>query len=105
MDDIEIELFKAVTIGTPTTVHEILERIRQHQGEEDHDIISRVFWRACSEKSSSVESIEYLINTNKINFKYMDDISERTCLHEAAIVGKLPLMKLCVERGVKVDCT
>ncbi|GBB88938.1 hypothetical protein RclHR1_15560002 [Rhizophagus clarus] len=105
MDDIEIELFKAVTIGTPTTVHEILERIRQHQGEEDHDIISRVFWRACSEKSTSVESIEYLVKTNKINFKYMDDISERTCLHEAAIVGKLPLMKLCVERGVKVDCT
>ncbi|RIA87384.1 hypothetical protein C1645_777448 [Glomus cerebriforme] len=105
LDDIEIELFKAVTAGTPSTVHEILERIRQHLSEEDHDIISRVFWRACSEKSSSVESIEYLVDTNKINFKYMDDISERTCLHEAAIVGKLPLMKLCVERGVKVDCT
>ncbi|CAI2166042.1 19028_t:CDS:2 [Funneliformis geosporum] len=105
MDDIEIELFKAITTGAPSTVHDILERIRQHPSDEDNDIISRVFWRACSEKSSSVESIKYLVDTNKVYFKYIDDISERTCLHEAAIVGKLPLMKLCVEHGVKVDCT
>jgi CDK inhibitor PHO81 len=104
-DDIEMELFKAITIGDPSTVREILNRIRQHLNEEDHDIISRVFWRACSEKNSSVESIQYLVDANKINFNYMDDISDRTCLHEAAIVGKLSLMKLCVEHGVKIDCT
>ncbi|KAG9303986.1 hypothetical protein G9A89_005896 [Geosiphon pyriformis] len=102
MDDLETELFKAITTGSNSTVQEILERIRLHPSGDDRDHISRVFWRACSEDSG--ESIQLLVETDLINYKYMDDISDRTCLHETAIVGRLALIKLCVEHGVKVDC-
>ncbi|CAG8533496.1 12469_t:CDS:2 [Ambispora leptoticha] len=103
MDDLETELFKAITTGSISSVQEILERIRDHPTGENRDQISRVFWRACSE--GSTESIQLLAETNLINYKYMDDISDRTCLHEAAIVGRTALAKLCVEHEVNVNCT
>ncbi|CAG8808860.1 1443_t:CDS:1, partial [Gigaspora rosea] len=105
MDDIETDLFMAIMKDSTPTVQEILGRVQHHQLEEDNDILSRVFWRVCSEKSSSIDSIQCLVNTNFVNFKYVDDISDRTCLHEAAIVGRLPLIKLCVDKGAKVDCS
>ncbi|CAG8534348.1 4022_t:CDS:2, partial [Cetraspora pellucida] len=105
MDDLETELFMAIMKDATSTVQEILGRILHHQIEEDRDILSRVFWRVCSEKSSSIDSIQCLVNTNMVNFKYFDDISDRTCLHEAAIVGRLPLIKFCVDKGAKVDCS
>ncbi|CAG8601874.1 21079_t:CDS:2 [Gigaspora margarita] len=105
MDDIETDLFMAIMKDATPTVQEILGRVQHHQIEEDNDILSRVFWRVCSEKSSSIDSIQCLVNTNLVNFKYVDDISDRTCLHEAAIVGRLQLIKLCVDKGAKVDCS
>ncbi|CAG8751758.1 18159_t:CDS:2, partial [Racocetra fulgida] len=105
MDDLETELFMAIMKDATSTVQEILGRILHHQIEEDKDILSRVFWRVCSEKNSSIDSIQCLVNTNMVNFKYFDDISDRTCLHEAAIVGRLPLITLCVDKGAKVDCS
>ncbi|CAG8459568.1 27087_t:CDS:2 [Dentiscutata erythropus] len=104
MDDIETDLFMAIMKDSTLTVQEVLGRV-QHQIEEDNDILSRVFWRVCSEKSSLIDSIQCLVGTNMINFKYVDDISDRTCLHEAAIVGRLPLIELCVDKGAKVDCS
>ncbi|CAG8568265.1 9275_t:CDS:2 [Ambispora gerdemannii] len=103
IDDLETELFNAIMTGPISSVQEILERIRDHPTGENCDQISRVFWRACSE--GSTESIQLLVETDLINYKYMDDISDRTCLHEAAIVGRSALTKLCVDHGVKVDCT
>ncbi|CAG8503704.1 1107_t:CDS:2 [Acaulospora colombiana] len=105
MNDIETELFRYIMEGATSTVQEILDRVRQRPSDEDKDILSRVFWRACSEENSSIESINCLVDTNMVNFKYIDDISDRTCLHESAIFGKLPLMKICVEHNVKVNCS
>ncbi|CAG8537801.1 10627_t:CDS:2 [Paraglomus brasilianum] len=99
IDDIETELFKAITSGPSSVGQEILERIRQHP--EDRHYVSRVFWRVCSE--GPLDAIQTLVNTGFVDFTYKDDISGRTCLHEAAIIGRLSLMKLCVEHGVQID--
>ncbi|RHZ82191.1 hypothetical protein Glove_112g42 [Diversispora epigaea] len=105
MVDIETELFNSIIKDVKSNVQEMLNWIQQHPIDEDKDLLSRVFWRACSEERFSIESIQCLVHTSMVNFKYIDDISERTCLHEAAIVGRLQLMKLCVENNVKVDCS
>ncbi|CAG8554771.1 11064_t:CDS:10 [Acaulospora morrowiae] len=105
MNDIEAELFKSIMKGATSTVQEVLDNIRQRPSDDDKDLLSRVFWRACSEENSSIESLHCLVDTNMVNFKYVDDISDRTCLHESSIVGRLPLMKICVEHNVKVNCS
>ncbi|KAF9428742.1 phosphate system positive regulatory protein pho81 [Podila epigama] len=73
--------------------------------ENAREVVSRVFWRCCSEVTTSDAVIQHLVKTGLINFKFVDDISDRTCLHEAAMVGRLSLLKLGVEHGVSPECT
>ncbi|KAF9107115.1 phosphate system positive regulatory protein pho81 [Mortierella sp. GBA35] len=126
MDELETDLFNALTANQPSVVQEILERRlatpsctknsslglesssqRLHSNligpEHAREVVSRLFWRCCSETSVSDAVIQQLVETGLVNFKFVDDISDRTCLHEAAMVGRLSLLKLAVERGAAVE--
>ncbi|KAG0254778.1 phosphate system positive regulatory protein pho81 [Actinomortierella ambigua] len=72
--------------------------------ENAREVVSRVFWRCCSESAVQEHVIQSLVATGLVNFRFVDDINDRTCLHEAAMAGRLSLMKLCVENGVNPDC-
>lgn len=100
MDDLELDLVKAITGNRISDVKDILDRMRQHPAPEDKERISRVFLHACSE--GSLESAMVLIETGHVSFQYVDDINERSCLHEAAMSGQLELLKLCVDHGANV---
>jgi CDK inhibitor PHO81 len=43
------------------------------------------------------------IPTSLLDFTFVDDINGRTSLHEAAIAGRLYLVKICLEKGVKLS--
>ncbi|KAF9917759.1 phosphate system positive regulatory protein pho81 [Linnemannia zychae] len=138
MDELETDLFNALTTNQSTLVQEILDRRliapspfqnnsvsaetsvnnstnanntstnnnnNQIGLENAREVVSRVFWRCCSETSTSGSTIQQLVKTGLINFKFVDDISDRTCLHEAAMVGRLSLLKLGVENNVSSECT
>ncbi|KAF9177034.1 phosphate system positive regulatory protein pho81, partial [Haplosporangium sp. Z 11] len=131
MDELETDLFNALTTNQSSLVQEILDRrlatpsALQNNAvstessssssnnnasnligpENAREVVSRVFWRCCSETSVSDNVIQQLVKTGLINFKFVDDISDRTCLHEAAMVGRLSLLKLGVEHGVSPECT
>ncbi|RCH91303.1 phosphate system positive regulatory protein pho81, partial [Rhizopus azygosporus] len=83
MDDIELELVKSVSAGQVSVVREILDRITQNPAPEDRGRITRVFWHACSEASKEI--VDMLINTHLVDFDYVDDIIERSCLHVVAM--------------------
>ncbi|KAG0253710.1 phosphate system positive regulatory protein pho81 [Mortierella polycephala] len=126
MDEIESDLFNALITSRSSVVQEILDRrlkasnvaqTTQSESEPRQDtsgsllapehareVISRVFWRCCSEVGASDSVIQQLVDTGLINFKFVDDISDRTCLHEAAMVGRLFLLQLCVSNGVSPEC-
>ncbi|KAF9175139.1 phosphate system positive regulatory protein pho81 [Mortierella sp. AD010] len=127
MDELETDLFNALTSNQSSLVQEILERRLatpsalqnnsistetstntnnniQIGPENAREVISRVFWRCCSETGTSDSVIQQLVKTGLISFKFVDDISDRTCLHEAAMVGRLSLLKLAVEHGVSPEC-
>ncbi|SAL97291.1 hypothetical protein [Absidia glauca] len=122
MDDFEFELVKAVSSNQGSLVREILDRALQHpiptttSADDDNDNnydnsnyddrrdrLSRVFWHACSEGSDEITRM--LINTNLINYGYVDDINERSCLHVAAMAGRRELMELCARQGANVRGT
>lgn len=113
MDDFEFELVKAVSSNQSSLVREILDRALQHPtpitstpsaDDDDYDDrrdrLSRVFWHACSEGSDEITRM--LINTDLINYGYVDDINERSCLHVAAMAGRRELMELCTRQGANV---
>ncbi|CAO3600347.1 unnamed protein product [Absidia cylindrospora] len=103
MDDLELELVKAVSSNQGSLVREILDRVLQHPTSSDRDRLSRVFWHACSEGSDEI--VAMLINTNLINYEYVDDINERSCLHVAAMSGRKELMVSCTNHGANVRAT
>ncbi|KAG0204690.1 phosphate system positive regulatory protein pho81 [Mortierella sp. GBA30] len=133
MDELETDLFNALSTNQSSLVQEILERRlatpsalqnnavsaessaisnatnntnnNQLGPENAREVVSRVFWRCCSEVNISDSVIQQLVKTGLINFKFVDDISDRTCLHEAAMVGRLSLLRLGVENGVSPECT
>ncbi|KAF9135434.1 phosphate system positive regulatory protein pho81 [Mortierella sp. 14UC] len=126
MDELETDLFNALTANQSSVVQEIVERRlatpsgtknsslgvesssqRLHSNlvgpEHAREVASRLFWRCCSETGVSDAVIQHLVDTGLVNFKFVDDISDRTCLHEAAMVGRLSLLKLAVEQGAVVE--
>ncbi|KAF9981772.1 phosphate system positive regulatory protein pho81 [Mortierella antarctica] len=129
MEEVEADLFSALTTSQSSIVREIIDRrllapsssSTTMSGREpplsqghanynlapDHarEVVSRVFLRCCSELTVTDSDIQQLVTTNLVNFKFVDDISDRTCLHEAAMVGRLSLLKLGVEHGVSPECT
>ncbi|KAF9110494.1 phosphate system positive regulatory protein pho81, partial [Mortierella sp. AM989] len=127
MDELESDLINAIITNQSSAVQEILDRrilassVAQASNlgpESSHDtcnntlgleyareVVTRIFWRCCSESGASEGSMKLLVGTGLVNFKFVDDISNRTCLHEAAMVGRLPLVQLCVENGLSAECT
>lgn len=103
IDDIELELVKAVSSGQGSLVREILDRIMQNPSPEDRGRLTRVFWHACSE--APTEITDMLIETQLVNFEYVDDIIERSCLHVAAMNGRLDLLEICTKHGANVEAT
>ncbi|RCI03033.1 phosphate system positive regulatory protein pho81, partial [Rhizopus stolonifer] len=103
IDDVEIDLVKAVSSGQASLVKEILDRIMQNPSAEDHGRLTRVFWHACSEAPREV--IDMLIETQLVNYQYVDDIIERSSLHVAAMNGRVDVMEICTKHGANVECT
>ncbi|KAL9550387.1 hypothetical protein MBANPS3_004756 [Mucor bainieri] len=103
IDDVELELVKAVSSSQGSLVREVLARMRQHPSPEDRGRLTRVFWHACSEAPKEITDM--LIETQLVNFEYVDDIIERSCLHVAAMNGKLDLLEICSEHGANVEAT
>ena len=69
---------------------------------EDLDIVSRVFLRSCGE--APIESLSTLLSSvPSLNINLTDDISDRTCMHETAIAGRLDVMQLLLSHGGSID--
>ncbi|TPX46854.1 hypothetical protein SeLEV6574_g02987 [Synchytrium endobioticum] len=101
-DDAETELTRALSVFDLARVQQHLEKRKNASGHvEDKDYLSRIFLRACPE--SSIECLSMLLNTGEVNCNYMDDISNRTCLHETAITGRLDIIKACFAQGAIIE--
>jgi len=129
LDELETDLFNAIVTNQSSAIQDILERrivaplafqtanaeslkvstqkiSNALAPEHAQEVVSRLFWRCCSETGAAESSIQQLVDTGLVNFKFVDDISDRTCLHETAMVGRLPLLKLAVEHGgVSPECS
>ncbi|KAI7826615.1 hypothetical protein BC939DRAFT_501788 [Gamsiella multidivaricata] len=127
LEELESDLFNAIITNQASAVQEIMSRrifttsAQQTTGarsesdpnpdssapgpEHVREVLSRVFWRCCSETGALDSVMQQLVDTGLVNFKFVDDISDRTCLHEAAMVGRLSILRLGVEHGLSPEST
>ncbi|KAJ3332193.1 phosphate system positive regulatory protein pho81 [Blyttiomyces sp. JEL0837] len=105
MLDVESDLIGYALDNRLDELKEFLEKRKhtqqQQQPGDDGDFLSRVFLRVAAE--ASMEAIGILLQYSEVNCNFADDINNRTCVHEASIVGRVDVLRVCVEHGARID--
>lgn len=106
-NDLESNLRKAVTNQDTPTVQELVRYSDSlAQAPEARMHVTRILWKAVIDAPREIADLILASTAGPFDFMFVDDINGRTCLHEAAIVGIIRLVNLCLENGVppnKVD--
>lgn len=97
LSDLEENLNAAVKAGNAGGAADMARIARQS---EDGISVSRVVWRALLEAGQ--EAVQQAMRVGLPDFSFVDDINQRTSLHESALAGRMPLVKACIENGVDV---
>ncbi|KAI9094038.1 hypothetical protein DFS34DRAFT_251563 [Phlyctochytrium arcticum] len=105
--DVEGELTGAVNSENPIVLQEFLRSSHWTSipdAESAHkEWLSRAFLGVCVDASD--ECLQVLLDTAKVDCSYSDDITGRTCLHEASVAGRLSVLQKALQRGAKVEAT
>ncbi|KAJ3108421.1 phosphate system positive regulatory protein pho81 [Phlyctochytrium planicorne] len=100
--DLENDLVSLFHDNRTPEIHEFLEKRKNAMKDED-GLLSRVFLRICTEVS--VELLTLLLATKTVDVNLSDDINSRTAVHEAAIHGKLDVIRLLLDNGATITST
>jgi len=102
--DLESSLRKAVQTADATTVEEVIRHsdiLAQQPGGRTN--VTRILWKAVIDSPPEFADLILSIASNLFDFNFVDDINGRTCLHQAAMVGILRLINLCLDNNVPAD--
>ena len=92
--DLEANLVKALGSGQDAIVDWLkLARARQHRDKDKR--VMRVLWQAALQVPD--DCVDIVLSSVSLDFDYIDDINDRSPLHQACIAGSLRLVILCVE--------
>ena len=102
--DLESSLRKAVQRGDAITVEQVIRHsdvLAQQPSGGTH--VTRILWGAVIDSPPAFADLILSIASNLFDFKFVDDINGRTCLHQAAMVGMLRLVNICLDNNVPAD--
>lgn len=102
--DLESSLRRAVQRADATTVEEVIRHsdvLAQQPGGRTN--VTRILWKAVIDSPPAFADLILSIASNLFDFKFVDDINGRTCLHQAAMVGMLRLINVCLDNNVPAD--
>lgn len=128
-EEFETSLTKAVQDSNRDQIQELLRNLPvpvlpAEQSSSIRSRMGRILWKAAlnaedsAPKADNVPGVtsrmsiltpssammdQELIPSSRLDFSFVDDISGRTCLHEAASVGRTRLIRLAVDQKVSVS--
>ncbi|KAI8622272.1 hypothetical protein BC830DRAFT_751718 [Chytriomyces sp. MP71] len=103
VNDLESELVALLSGSLQPNAHaldsirDFIEKRKATLQADDNEFFSRVFLRVLA--TAPTDAISLVISAKVVDCNYVDDINNRTCVHEAAISGRLDVLKLCIELG------
>jgi CDK inhibitor PHO81 len=65
--------------------------------------ITRIIWNVVLEAPPTLADFILASLTSPFDFRFVDDINGRSCLHEAAIAGTQDMVALCIHNNVDVN--
>ena len=102
--DLETSLQNAVKAADERAIREVLQQadsLQAQPGSKAH--VTRVLWKVVIDAPPHLADFILSSSTAPLDFRFIDDINSRTCLHEAAISGEERLVNMCIAKGVEAD--
>jgi CDK inhibitor PHO81 len=98
-DEIEAQVIQAIKAGNVGLVKDWVSRAGSK--EEEQERTSRIFLNTVSTAPESAQ--DFLFASHLVNLNYSDPINERNCMHEAAISGKINVLKIATANDANVQ--
>lgn len=89
---------QAVSAGNVSLVRDWSARMAGNT--ETQDRISRVFLNTVTTASAVAQQVLY--DSKLVDFNFVDEINERSCMHEAAIFGKDAVLSMAISSGANI---
>lgn len=102
--DLETQLQSAVKTSDEPTIRELIRQsdtLFQQQQAKTH--ITRILWKIVVDAPPDLADLVLACPAVPFDYDFVDDINGRTCLHEAAMAGATRLVRICIEKGVRID--
>ncbi|KAI9701309.1 MAG: phosphate system positive regulatory protein pho81 [Bogoriella megaspora] len=94
--DIDSQILQAVINADLSVVKDWINRLRNTAGASER--VSRAFLSTISEAPEP--SLEALLESELIDLTFTDEVNERNCLHEAAIAGRVTILRHGLSHGL-----
>lgn len=96
LSESENTIINFMSMEKTDTVKAMLENIKS-----DNGIFERILWRICGDPNIQPKYAELLHSFQDIDYLYSDDITDRSCLHEAARSGHLNMVQHILKKTSK----
>lgn len=102
-DDLDSDVLKTLAAGNLEASNDVVARLVAATPAKASIRLSHIFRQAISQATGT--NLKLLIDTGLINFAEEDEISGRTCLHEAVLIGRIYAIQLCLTAGADLSKT
>jgi CDK inhibitor PHO81 len=95
---LESDLTSAITHNNIDAAEKVTAHLSSFPEEDQRTAVTTVFLRAIPETTN--DSLKFLLGSGKVDMSRFDEITDRGCLHEAALAGRLDVLQLCINHGI-----
>ena len=97
LTNLESDLIHSITHNNSSSAVLLVDQLSLYSVEEQRTTVTTVFFRTIAD--GSLELLQFLLDTGLVDTTHTDEITDRGCLHEAAIAGRLDVLQICVDNG------
>lgn len=102
--DLEDMMKKAVADNDAAAVqHALLTASELSSAPDGRTFVARILWKSAIDAEAALADLILDSPNSPCDFKFVDDINGRTCMHEAALAGAVRLINMCIAKGVEVN--
>lgn len=98
LTNLESDLTATIIHQSVASAANLVSQLSIYSEDDQRSTITTVFLRTISD--APIESLKFLIDTGLVDTSRTDEITDRGCLHEAAIAGRLDVLQLCIDHGM-----
>lgn len=100
----ESNLRKAVEASDRASIRDIIKYLDNLASQQwGNTNVTRILWKAIIDAPPDLADFIIACPAQPFNFHFVDDVSGRTCLHEAALAVAPRLVDICLQKDVQKD--